>query len=498
MSYVLVEFLLDKTQPVVSSDDVRDFSGVVEDDKVYQVYWADDARTKGSFYDAKVLYMAGCKQRGLHVPQHVPPAEERNHGCKQRGLHVPQHVPPAEERNHGWEQRGLHVPQHVPPAEERNHGCEQRGLHVPQHVPPAEERNHATADKDSSNTSPKKNFLGAHTDTPADSVGIEDEETDEGNPQGENKYIVYESCLLERFKVCVTCLAPCKPSLSLSGSCLTVLTECCNGDRHSWSSQPYVGRKPAGNIDLCAGILFSGSSPAPALRMMRLMNLRVISERTFHEYQEAYLLPAVQTVWESQRDEHLAALAGAPMDLSGDGRCDSPGHSAKFLTYSFYSNQLGKILPSELVRVKECPEASASSKMENEGCIREIAFLKSRDVIIRSFTTDRHSAIKAHMRLHEPTILHLFDVWNAVKGLRKKLTAASKTAGCKDLTHWVNPVCNHLWWCTNASGGDGELLTAVWLSVTNHVCDVHVGHGPVYPRCMHKDLGEKQWIAPGL
>ncbi|KAM7290254.1 hypothetical protein ISCGN_026901 [Ixodes scapularis] len=53
-----VEFLLDKTQPVVSSDDVRDFSGVVEDDKVYQVYWAGDARTKGSFYDAKVLYMA--------------------------------------------------------------------------------------------------------------------------------------------------------------------------------------------------------------------------------------------------------------------------------------------------------------------------------------------------------------------------------------------------------------------------------------------------------
>ncbi|KAM7306604.1 hypothetical protein ISCGN_010307 [Ixodes scapularis] len=49
----------DVNKIVVSSDDVRDFSGVVEDDKVYQVYWAGDARTKGSFYDAKVLYMAG-------------------------------------------------------------------------------------------------------------------------------------------------------------------------------------------------------------------------------------------------------------------------------------------------------------------------------------------------------------------------------------------------------------------------------------------------------
>ncbi|KAG0420642.1 hypothetical protein HPB47_003364 [Ixodes persulcatus] len=58
MSYVLVVFLLDKTQSVVSSDYVRSFSGVVEDDKVYQVYWAGDARAKGGLYDSKVLYMA--------------------------------------------------------------------------------------------------------------------------------------------------------------------------------------------------------------------------------------------------------------------------------------------------------------------------------------------------------------------------------------------------------------------------------------------------------
>ncbi|CAN7940107.1 unnamed protein product [Ixodes hexagonus] len=71
------------------------------------------------------------------------------------------------------------------------------------------------------------------------------------------------------------------------------------------------------------------------------------------------------------------------------------------------------------------------------------------------------------------------------------------TAGCKDLAHWVNPVCNHLCWCAKASGGDGELLATACLSITNHVCDIHMGHSPVYPRYMHKDLSEKQWIAPG-
>ncbi|KAM7293801.1 hypothetical protein ISCGN_023384 [Ixodes scapularis] len=159
-------------------------------------------------------------------------------------------------------------------------------------------------------------------------------------------------------------------------------------------------------------------------------------------------------VWDRQRDEDLTALAGEPVDLSGDGRCDSPGHSAKYMTYSFYSHRLGKIVHTELVQVKECPEVSASSNMEKEGCARGISFLKSRNVLIRSFTTDRHSSIKAYMRIHQPAILHLFDVWHAVKGIRKKLAAGSKCAGCKDLAPWVSPVCNHLWWCATASGGN--------------------------------------------
>uniref|UniRef100_A0A6B0VFU9 Putative crack-1 is transposable element n=1 Tax=Ixodes ricinus TaxID=34613 RepID=A0A6B0VFU9_IXORI len=340
-------------------------------------------------------------------------------------------------------------------------------------------------------------YDSTHEPSYDNSFEMDDEETEQGHSRGENKYIVYESCLLECFRLCVTCYAPSKPSLHLSGSCLTVTTLCPKKHSHTWSSQPYVGRKPVGNVDIASVLLFSGSSPAPALRMMRLMNIRVISERRFHDYQQAYLLPAVQTVWDRQRDEDLTALVGEPVDLSGDGRCDSPGHSTKYMTYSFYSHRLGKIVHTELVQVKECPEVSASSNMEKEGCVRGIAFLKSKNILIRSFTTDRHSSIKAYMRIHQPTILHLFDVWHAVKGIRKKLAAGSKCAGCKDLAPWVSTVCNHLWWCASASGGNGELLAAAWSSVTNHVCNIHTGHSLLYPRCLHKDAGDKQWIVPG-
>lgn len=42
-----------------------------------------------------------------------------------------------------------------------------------------------------------------------------------------------------------------------------------------------------------------------------------------------------------------------PLDLAGDGRCDSPGYCAKYLTYSMLDVQVGKIVCSEQVVVKE-------------------------------------------------------------------------------------------------------------------------------------------------
>ena len=34
---------------------------------------------------------------------------------------------------------------------------------------------------------------------------------------------------------------------------------------------------------------------------------------------------------------------GNIIDLSGDGRCDSPGHNAKYLTYSFINKSTNKL-----------------------------------------------------------------------------------------------------------------------------------------------------------
>jgi len=39
--------------------------------------------------------------------------------------------------------------------------------------------------------------------------------------------------------------------------------------------------------------------------------------------------------------------------LIGDGRCDSPGHSAKYCTYTFMEPESGKIVDSEVISVTE-------------------------------------------------------------------------------------------------------------------------------------------------
>lgn len=49
----------------------------------------------------------------------------------------------------------------------------------------------------------------------------------------------------------------------------------------------------------------------------------------------------------------MEELRDQPLDLAGDGRCDSPGFSAKYLTYSLHVPSVNKILHFEQIQVGE-------------------------------------------------------------------------------------------------------------------------------------------------
>ena len=93
-----------------------------------------------------------------------------------------------------------------------------------------------------------------------------------------------------------------------------------------------VGNKPAWNLLMSAGILFSGSIPSKVLKMFKTCNIACISTSTFMNHQSYYLYPSIAHVWFNYQKDYLNDIKQEDRSvvLGGDGRSDTPGHSAKF------------------------------------------------------------------------------------------------------------------------------------------------------------------------
>ncbi len=106
---------------------------------------------------------------------------------------------------------------------------------------------------------------------------------------------------------------------------------------------------------MSAAILFSGSLSAKALHIFEIMNVHAIARTTFFRHQKKYLQPAVHSVWTRQQQSIFQILKenGTPLALAGDGRADSPGHSAKYGTYSLLDVNCKKIIITQLVAVSK-------------------------------------------------------------------------------------------------------------------------------------------------
>ena len=190
------------------------------------------------------------------------------------------------------------------------------------------------------------------------------------------------------------------------------------------------------------------------------------------------------------------------LHLSGDGRCDSPGYSAKYCTYSIMNSVSDLILDYNLV---QSTETGSSVAMVKEGLQRCLDNLLARDVQILSIATDIHRGVGALMKQEYPFIEHQFDVWHLVENVVKKLTQKGKQKHCEQLLPWIQSISNHLWWSAQTCNGDAQLLTDKWVSIVHHISNVHewVGNeGSQFTKCVHPTLTTeeqrgKKWMRPG-
>ncbi|ELU05962.1 hypothetical protein CAPTEDRAFT_202478 [Capitella teleta] len=96
------------------------------------------------------------------------------------------------------------------------------------------------------------------------------------------------------------------------------------------------------------------------------------------------------------------------------------------------------------------------------------------------------------------------ELFDQVKGNRKKWEAAAKLKGCTEIGPWIRSATNHLYWCTISTPGLDEasktMRKAKWLSIANHMVNQHTGHGePLkFTKCAQNCRADrkKAWIDP--
>jgi len=70
--------------------------------------------------------------------------------------------------------------------------------------------------------------------------------------------------------------------------------------------------------------------------------------------------------------------------------------------------------------------------------------------------------------------------------------------GCEDVRGWIHSISNHLYWSASTSS-TGEEMVAKWVSVVNHVQNVHTHDDYGFPACLHEpltDADQRNWLKP--
>ena len=202
---------------------------------------------------------------------------------------------------------------------------------------------------------------------------------------GMRKFLVFEHNLLDLFSMCQVqgCGKPLvtKPETSTKGFALSVRTTCIAGHDFRWNSQPSIKGTAACNILVPAAIFITGNSYSSFMELCDVMNLQALSTRQCYSVQRRYIIPEVEEMWELHNTAVLSALHGSALVLSGDARCDSPGHCASMGTYSLLDDASGLIIAQETIHVTD---VANSYWLEIEGMKRSIdKVLVSIDFVLR-------------------------------------------------------------------------------------------------------------------
>ena len=128
---------------------------------------------------------------------------------------------------------------------------------------------------------------------------------------------------------------------------------------------------------MAIAIVLSGNNYGKFELLCKALNLNIISKTTFLDFQHNCAVPVVKDVWAKMQKVVLEILkCYEEICLCGDGRNDSPGHSARYCVYTLMEHVTNVVVDLEVLDKRET--GGNSTTMEKEGLRRLLQRLKDK------------------------------------------------------------------------------------------------------------------------
>ena len=156
-------------------------------------------------------------------------------------------------------------------------------------------------------------------------------------------------------------------SWKADGGTLKITWGCLNGHFGVWSSSKVLCKKKeqkiyTNTIMIAAGIFITGNSYEKFSLFCKFLGLASVSTSTFMRIQQKYVVPEVESFWKDMKASIWKIFNGESIVLCGDGRNDSPGHSAKYYVYVLMKQFVSVVVDIDVVDKQET--GSMSINME--------------------------------------------------------------------------------------------------------------------------------------
>ncbi|KAF8359367.1 hypothetical protein PRIPAC_94362 [Pristionchus pacificus] len=231
------------------------------------------------------------------------------------------------------------------------------------------------------------------------------------------------------------------------------------------------------------------------------LGLALPAERTMRDYLSKLVIPAVNTIYCNHmrmvQSTVRNTMSGGGLDISMDGRYDSPGFSATNCTVSAVDLSSNLVIMIVNKNKEEKGIENVSGRMEKEGVKEGVRRIHAMQLKIRSICTDNDAKIGKMLR-EDPVfkgIKHLLDFWHLIKGINHDLRELSKKKSCPNIHHWRNKIINHAYYCHYKYGRDRTLCMNYWIAALPHVTGKHRGFRKIpflkgIRKCKHAALGK--------